>query len=296
MIVNRNNLRDLFVSYNAAFQNGFTTAQSDALMVSTMVPSTTTEEHYGWLGQMPRMREWIGDRVIRQFQSYDYRIKNKTFESSVAVKREEIEDDKYGVYMPMMTEIGGAAKTHPDELVFPLYNAGFSTPCYDRQFFFDTDHPVGREGSLTSVSNMQAGAGTPWFLIDASRSIKPILFQKRRDYAFRSVVNLEDSRVFDTDEFKFGVDARVNVGFGFWQTAFGSRADLTPDNFAAAYAAMQNFKSDEGRPMGIRPTHIVCPPTLRVAAMQIVRDRDAYGAQNVNANLVKVLDTPWLVA
>lgn len=294
MIVNGQNLRDLFTGYNAAFQDGFTTAQSDWATIATPVPSTTSQEHYAWIGQFPKLREWLGDRVINQLKAYDYYIKNKKFESSIGVKRDEIEDDQYGVYNPLFKSMGEAARTHPDELLFPLLAAGNSTLCYDGQYFFDTDHPVGREGSIVSVANYQAGGGTPWYLLDCSRALKPLIFQKRRDYAFRATTNLEDSRVWESDEFRFGVDARCNGGYGFWQQAYCSLADLTPDNFAAAYAAMQAFKSDEGRPLGIRPTHLVVPPSLRVQALQIVRDRDNYGAQNVNANLVKVLDTPWL--
>lgn len=294
MIVNSSNLRDLFTAYNAAFRQGFGVAPNDYEQVSMTVPSTTTEEHYAWLGQFPKLREWIGDRVINQMRVYDYRIKNKKFESSIGVKRDEIKDDRYGVYTPLFTNMGEAARAHPNEIVFPMLPAGFSSPCYDGQYFFDSDHPVGREGAVASVSNVQAGSSTPWYLLDLSRSLRPLIFQKREDYLFRSVIDLNDSNVFSTDEFWFGVDARVNGGYGLWQMAFASQADLTTDNFNAAYQAMQSFMSDEGRPLGMRATHLVVPPTLRAAAKQIVRQKDQYGGDNVNADIVKVLDTPWL--
>ncbi|WP_261949086.1 Mu-like prophage major head subunit gpT family protein [Paenibacillus melissococcoides] len=46
--------------------------------VATKVPSTTGEENYKWLGKMPRMREWVGDREIQNLQASDYTIKTKT--------------------------------------------------------------------------------------------------------------------------------------------------------------------------------------------------------------------------
>ena len=41
-----------------------------------------------------------------------------------------------------------------------LVAAGFTSLCYDGQYFFDTDHPVGPNESPASVSNHGGGAGT----------------------------------------------------------------------------------------------------------------------------------------
>ncbi len=62
--------------------------------VATLVPSEAGEESYKWLGKIPRMREWIGDRQIQNLTASDYTIKNKDFEVTVGVDRNDIEDDK----------------------------------------------------------------------------------------------------------------------------------------------------------------------------------------------------------
>ena len=41
----------------------------------------------------------------------------------------------------MFEEMGRAAATHPDELVFETVANGFTEECFDGQPFFDTDHP-----------------------------------------------------------------------------------------------------------------------------------------------------------
>nr|WP_255327039.1 Mu-like prophage major head subunit gpT family protein [Pseudomonas aeruginosa] len=89
-----------------------------------MIPSTTASNTYGWLGQFPKLREWIGQRVIKDMAAQGYQITNKLFESTVGVKRTDIEDDNLGVYGPLMQEMGRAAGAHPDELVFALLKAG----------------------------------------------------------------------------------------------------------------------------------------------------------------------------
>jgi len=292
MILNASALANLTTGFKAAFNTGFrSNTEIHWSKVATLVPSTTKTETYAWLGQFPRLREWLGDRQVKNLSQSSYSITNKKFESTIAVKRDDLDDDQYGVYAPLFQELGFSAATHPDELVFTLLAAGFTTQCFDGQYFFDPNHPVA--GGV--VSNLGAGAATPWFLLDTSRSLKPLIFQKRRDYKLTSIVNLEDDQVFLRDEFLYGVDARCNVGFGFWQMAYGSKAVLDAAGFNAAYAAMLAQKSDDGRPLGIRPTLLVVPPSLRDAANAVIKaERTASGATNTNQNAVDILICPWL--
>ena len=135
MIINHANLSILNQAFSAAFKNGLGTAPSQWSSVATMVPSTTSEQKYGWLGKITKFREWLGDRQVQNLLAHDYSIKNKTFENTVGVDRDEIEDDQYGVYKPVFEQLGQDAATHPDELVFDLLKNGFSKPCYDGQYF-----------------------------------------------------------------------------------------------------------------------------------------------------------------
>jgi phage major head subunit gpT-like protein len=296
MIINAASLGALFTGFKTIFNQAFEGARSDYQKIAMTVPSSTAQETYAWLGTVTRFREWLGDRVIQNLAAHGFTIRNKSFENTVGVDRDQIEDDAYGVYNPMVAQLGQDAKTHPDELVFALLAAGFGTTCYDGQYFFDADHPVlGADGDPMSVSNMQAGASTPWFLLDGTRALKPIIFQKRRDYAFTAMNRPTDQNVFMAKKFLYGVDARVNAGFGLWQLAYGSKAALDKTNYAAARAAMMGLKGDNGKPLGIRPTLLVVPPTLEQAALEVVKaERDADGATNVYRDSAEVLVTPWL--
>ena len=100
--------------------------------------------------QMPQMREWIGDREIQNLSAYDYVIKNKKFEMTIAVPRDDIEDDTYGVYNPMFQNLGECAARHPNEQCYGALMAGFKNACYDGKPFFSADHPVEKK----KVSNL----------------------------------------------------------------------------------------------------------------------------------------------
>jgi len=296
MDINAPALRALYTAVNAAFQQGRSTYTPLWQRVATLVPSKTATEDYAWLGEFSRLREWIGDRQINRMRGHSYRLKNIKFEATEGIGADYIEDDTYGVLMPKFQDMGYAAATHPDELVFQLLAAGFTTPCYDGQSFFDADHPVGSEGKTVSVSNIQAGSGTPWFLLDTSRPLKPMIYQNRRDYRLTAKTDAGTSdRVFMADEYLYGVDARLNVGFGFWQMAFASKATLDDANFDAAYQAMSSYKSDQGRPLGIMPNLLVVGPSNRAAAKKVIEaENKAQGESNTNFKAVEVMVVPWL--
>jgi len=236
--------------------------------------------------------------VIKNLAAHGYVLENELFESTVKIKRTDIEDDQYGVYSPIMEEMGRASGEHPDELIFALLAEGFNTACYDGKNFFDTNHPVGDGETVVNVSNMQAGSGAAWFLLDTSRSIKPVLFQDRESYKFQMLTKDTDEPVFMRDEYLYGIRARVNAGFGLWQLAFGSKADLDSTNYAAGRTAMTTLKSDEGRPLGIKPNKLVVGPTLEQAALKLINtelvSEGGVSVSNEWANSIEVVVVPWL--
>lgn len=297
MIINQSNLGILFTGYRANFQQGFAGVTPAWGQIATEVPSTTKTEKYGWLGQFPRIREWVGDRAVQSIGAHDYSITNKAFESTVAVPRDDIEDDTFGVFAPLMTELGRSVAAFPDELVFGLAKKGFTEKGYDGEAFFSANHKVlDEKGKEQNVSNTGGGNGAPWFLLDTSRSLKPFIFQKRRGFDFVTKDNPKTSdHVFNRNEYVYGTEGRCNVGFGFWQMAYGSKQELTKASFRAARKAMMAMKGDHGRPLGITPTLLVVGSSNGDAARDIIlAERDAAGATNTDRNLVKIMETAWL--
>ena len=296
MLINKGNLATLGVGYKGNYQEGLAQAPVQHEMVSTLVPSTNGREEYGWLGKVPNVREWFGDRVVQNISQHDYTIKNRDFELTIGVDRNDIEDDNIGIYGPLFREMGLSTGAHKCRLVFDLLKAGFTTKCYDGQFFFDSDHPVlDANGETVSVSNTGGGAGSPWFLIDTNRALKPILLQVRKDFQFVSKDEPTDDNVFSRKEFLYGADARMNVGFGFWQFAYGSKDTLNAANYAAARAAMQNFKGDYGRPLGIMPNLLVVAPSNESAARKLLNSEYAAGGEtNEWKGTAELMVAPWL--
>lgn len=302
MIITPSLLTALMTSFKNEYQAGQTMAEPQWDRLASRVGSSSRSNTYGWLGQFPQFRKWVGDRVIKDMKAHGYEITNELFESTVGVARTDIEDDNIGAYSMLFQEMGRAAAIHPDELVFALLAAGGSTLCYDGQNFFDNEHPVypnvDGTGTAALVANQDIPGSSPgdaWYLLDVSRAIKPIIYQERIPADLQQMTKNDDEHVFTADEYRYGVRARSNVGFGFWQMAYKSQQPLTAENYASARTAMMNFKADGGRPMGVRPTLLVVPPTLEQKAFEVLKaERDANGATNVYQNSAELLVTPWL--
>ena len=158
MIITPDALKALMTGFRKNYQDGLQIAKSQYKDIATVVPSSTKSNTYGWLGQWPGFREWVGDRAFNDMAAHSYAIANKHFESSVKVNRDDIEDDNIGIYAPLFTEMGRAAAAFPDQQVFELLKKGNATLCYDGQNFFDTDHPVFEKvdgtGNKTLVKNL----------------------------------------------------------------------------------------------------------------------------------------------
>lgn len=140
--------------------------------IATIVPSESDEENYPWLGAVPSVREFVDERMPLGLTQYNYTIRNKTWESSIAIERAAIEDDKYGQIKLRIQSLARETRRHMDELVFTLLKSGFTQPCYDGQYFFDTDHASGESGTQSNKGTSELDAAALQAAITAMMKFK----------------------------------------------------------------------------------------------------------------------------
>lgn len=143
MLVNMDTISAIFTNFKATFQKAFDAAPSQWEQTAMKVPSTGLQNDYSWIDLFPKMRKWIGDKVIKNLKAHGFTITNDEWEATVAVQRKHIETDQLGIYEPAVRDVGFSSKQLPDEIVSNLKNDAFTELCYDGQYFYDTDHPVG---------------------------------------------------------------------------------------------------------------------------------------------------------
>ena len=150
-------MQDFKKILNSAYEN----VEVNYKKVSTIMLSGTKVSNYLWLGSLPKVREWIGERVIGNLSSRGYAIENKKFELTINIKRESMEDDTLGTYAPIVASIGERFKKHPDKLIFELLGEGFKNKCYDDEPFFSDNHIIEAEKTKKVQSNKGTGKLTP---------------------------------------------------------------------------------------------------------------------------------------
>jgi len=154
MIVNRANIESVFINLKTTFNKAFDAAPAVWQETTMLVPSGSGQNDYAWLSRFPKMRKWLGDKVIKDLEAFKYTVVNDDWEATIEVDRNDIDDDNVGIYAPQAQEAGYSAKQLPDELDATLKNNAFATDCFDGQYFYDNDHDV----AGASVSNVSAVA------------------------------------------------------------------------------------------------------------------------------------------
>jgi len=148
----------LYKSFNTIFNEAMAAAQPQYQRIAMEVPSSTAINVYPWLGAWPKMREWLGDRQVHKLEAFDWQIVNKTWEGTIEIPVESVEDDQYGIWRPVVAGQGTLVRLHPDDLVFGLLNDGFTLKGYDGKTFFATDHKSGSNKATAALSFAAGGS------------------------------------------------------------------------------------------------------------------------------------------
>jgi hypothetical protein len=126
--------------------------------IATVINSTGYDEKYGWVGDFPAMREWLGERQFKELLMADYTLTNKLYESSLLIERTVWEDNRLGTTTPSLRRLANEATYQPDKLMFALMVA--NGLAFDGQNFFDTDHSFGSSGAQSNALTYAAATGT----------------------------------------------------------------------------------------------------------------------------------------
>lgn len=297
MIINQVNLDVAFTGFSTTFRAAFDAAPTSYEQVASIIPSNTKQEIHAWLGRNTKFRQWLGDRVVQNLSTHGFTVPNLHFENTVGISRDDFEDDTYGIFSPIFQQMGADAKTHPDILVWNLIKNGAATKGYDGANFFDQNHPSwDANGNPINVANIDSGGGANpyWYLMDTTKVVKPVIFQKRKDYQFVPMTKADDENVFKRNEFVYGVDARLAVAPGLWQLAYASNQPLDAAHFAAVRTAMSALRAENGDVLNVSPNLLVVPPSLKGAANTLMKAQIINNTSNVWMGTAEVLEVARL--
>lgn len=123
--------------------------------LSMPVDSTGAIEEHNFATQSPRFSEWTGSRTEEALGVDGWTLKNRNYEASVWIDRNDLEDDKLGLYTAQIRQLAQNGVLHKFDLIRDLLNANFVTESYDGVSFFNDSHPL--QDSASVNDNLTTG-------------------------------------------------------------------------------------------------------------------------------------------
>jgi len=192
--------------------------------ISMEMSSDGESEQYAFLGNNPSMREFKDERIPSGFQSNDFTITNKKFESTIAVDRDAIDDDRWGQIKIAVQRMAETARQYYNDVAWDVFFEGDQTTygqCYDGLEFFDTQHKEGKYYT-TVQSNLLSSA-----LSGASLSAARLAMRNFRDDRGKKLgiigdtlivpPELEDTAIQLTQSATVDASGNVNANRGRYQ-------------------------------------------------------------------------------
>lgn len=115
--------------------------------------SNQATETYAAAGNVAPMREWTGEKQIKDLRTYSLTISNKDWESTLRLFERDIRRDKIQQLEQKANQLAERANQHEEKLLSSLIDTGDDADlgtAYDGQYFFDTDHAVGNSGTINN--------------------------------------------------------------------------------------------------------------------------------------------------
>jgi phage major head subunit gpT-like protein len=151
---------------NTMIRNAWSYAPTPYADYTTTVPTESETFEDGWIGRMPKMREWLGSRVVHSPGPQTYVVTVQNWENTYGIDEFLFDDTKFGIYYPLIADLGLQGKRQPGFVIRDmLENTGSQTGArqngLDGLTYFNTAHLVNiYKASLGSYSNDFRGGFT----------------------------------------------------------------------------------------------------------------------------------------
>jgi phage major head subunit gpT-like protein len=127
-----------------------------------IVQSNNISETFAFVRGIPKMRHWVGDRVMKGFGWAQFTIEKKDWEATIVITRDDLLFDRLGFIRPNIEALGSSFPRHYVDFVIDLLANGFTRLAYDGQYFFDTDHGKNPAGDSYSNKTTAAFSRAAW--------------------------------------------------------------------------------------------------------------------------------------
>lgn len=229
--------------------------------------------------------------------------------AGIKMKDIDLDDDAMGIVIARINELIDSAAVEMERQAFDCLKSGIAVTNYGAcsdgtTAFFSATHygypAVGSIALAANQANYDAGHGSgPWYLLDCSKALKPIIMAARKDAIFERE-SADSSHKFETDEYRWKIEGRMRAGYGMWQRAYCNTNALTEDTLWTTKTAMQAFRNKKGMPLNVKPTHLLVAPADEQVAQNLLNRMYIQGTaaalsnEPVKALKLQLVVSEWL--
>jgi phage major head subunit gpT-like protein len=161
MDITQSNLSALFIGFSKQFADAFMGVPQPILeAVGVKIPSKTRDQRYPFVQAIAgAMRQWTGERQIQNIVADGFVVTNAKWENTLAIEREDVEDDQFAVYTEMLIpELARHAKLLPEQQLAGIFNT--NPTCFDGKNLFNQNHYINPQ-KLSGAQSNDLGTGLP---------------------------------------------------------------------------------------------------------------------------------------
>ncbi len=255
-------------------------------------------------------KPWHGGARLEQgIVHSDFEWESKLFEATCAIDRDEMRDiNRFGDLIDKTASMGKSVSRFRNTNVFGFLETAltadefvidvlgdshtFPTLAHDDVRLFGT-HPNNNEQIPgNEYLNIDNGGGDPFWYLSDSESLAPVFVGQDRDFEFYEFENEFRS----SNRRKWGHDGRFSFAAGDPRAIFASNQALTDAFFDAARTSMAEFKLEDGTPSNNEPDTLIVSGANERAGREVLRERQANGADNVFAGITRLVVVRYLSA
>ena len=226
---------------------------------TTTLPSDSRIENYIFASAPSFMRPYLGFREFDKLDSFSYPVPNSDFHDGFSVLKNDVDDDKIGLYALNSEMIVRNAQNFKGFQLYKTLKGGETANGIDGTPYFGATHAAGTSAAGGNVLNYTAASadGATYRMIflckDATAGIKPLLLQVRQE-ATSLQTDAGEISAQKNKKYDYWVDARYGFAFGWWWDALLVKITNTPsatevqDIFAKATVRLRSFRLPTGSP------------------------------------------------
>lgn len=136
-----------------------TMAAGWASVLASQFDSNQESETYTFLGDAPKMEEWVSNRNKQGLKRYEFAVKNKKFSAMLEIDSDDLRRDKTGQILARINELAVRAAQLPQRIITDLIIANGNA--YDGVAFFHASGHITQSGAtVNNTASQVAASGT----------------------------------------------------------------------------------------------------------------------------------------